>query len=63
MKTYHGLLPGVDGQARCFIRFKDSFDGGIQHNDTRREERQNTLLLSAPMLPSRITHGVAPGDR
>ena len=29
----------------CFIRFKNSFGGGIQHANTQVDERQNSFLL------------------
>ena len=31
----------------CFSRFKDSFDGRTQHNDTQRAERQNSVTDSS----------------
>lgn len=49
-----------------FIRFNDSFDIRAQHTDTGRDEKQNSLLLTAPderRLSGRATQEVADGDR
>lgn len=32
----------------CFMKFKDSFDGGIQRTDAWIDERQNSSLRTAP---------------
>lgn len=47
-------------------RFKDSFDGRIQHIDSEIDERQNSLSLTDPTerrLPGRDTQRTAPRDR
>lgn len=49
---------------RCFIRFKDSFDGGLQHIDPQLDEGR-TQFLTAPnksRLPGRATQAIVPTD-
>lgn len=51
---------------RCFIRFQDSFDGGLQHIDPQLDEGR-TQFLTAPnksRLPGRATQaGCSQGQR
>lgn len=69
LEGHNALFPANSARSgswgRCFIRFKDCFDGGLQHIDPQLDEGR-TQFLTAPnksRLPARATQGVVPRDR